>query len=385
MTIKFKITSKSQLKINEKFNLNNFEQLFCENEKKKYKHKETINFKDKKFWKKNNTFSNLGTLLFISGPGRQGNHLMIAVLDNSKNIRSNIGEDSFLDNFFNYAKINEKKTLSIIRNPRKNVDFILRLSGKKKFNKWKKLWLLWLKQEKPDTWSGIESRKHWVTDYKNFVPKINYPAFEKYLFDNKYKIAKCNNFMKIFEIYLKGTNLLFEEKEKFKINFRYTGSGLRRELLYLMRNCDNIQCIVPIRKFESFYYTITKSYFGNSKLNQKKLNEAWEHWRHKVLDYLILKKRYPKNFHIVRFEDLTTKPTKVFKALMKNLKINEKFSNFKVSILGESVGGNSSFFKTNKKNKYGIYKQKYKNSLTGVELPGEYKKIIKHINEYSIL
>ena len=68
MTIKFKITSKSQLKINEKFNLNNFEQLFCENEKK-YKHKETINFKDKKFWKKNNTFSNLGTLLFISGPG----------------------------------------------------------------------------------------------------------------------------------------------------------------------------------------------------------------------------------------------------------------------------------------------------------------------------
>ena len=70
---------------------------------------------------------------------------------------------------------------------------------------------------------------------------------------------------------------------------------------------------------------------------------------------------------------------------MKNLKINEKFSNFKVSILGESVGGNSSFFKTNKKNKYGIYKQKYKNSLTGVELPGEYKKIIKHINEYSIL
>ena len=31
----------------------------------------------------------------------------------------------------------------------------------------------------PDTWSGIEGRKHWVTDYKNFVPKINYPAFRK--------------------------------------------------------------------------------------------------------------------------------------------------------------------------------------------------------------
>ena len=95
MTNKFKITSKSQLKEKENFNLNNFNKLFCENEKKKYKHKETINFKDKKFWKKNNSFNKLGTLLFISGPGRQGNHLMIAVMDNAKQIRSNIGEDSF--------------------------------------------------------------------------------------------------------------------------------------------------------------------------------------------------------------------------------------------------------------------------------------------------
>ena len=290
MKNKFKITSRSQLKENQAFDLKNFNNLFCENEKKKYKHKETIKFKDKIFWRKNKSFNKLGKLLFISGPGRQGNHLMIAIMDNSKKIRSNIGEDSFLDNFFNYAKLNETKTIKIIKKKNKNVDFILKLSGKKKFNKWKKLWILWKRQEKPDTWSGIEGRKHWVTDYKNFLPEIDYPAFEKYLIDNRYKIAKCNNFLKIFEIYLKATNLLFEKNSKFNINFRYSGSGLRRELLFLMNSCENIHCIVPIRKFESFYYTITKSYFGNSKLNQKKLNEAWEHWRHKVLDYLILKK-----------------------------------------------------------------------------------------------
>ena len=34
MTNKFKITSKSQLKEKENFNLNNFNKLFCENEKK---------------------------------------------------------------------------------------------------------------------------------------------------------------------------------------------------------------------------------------------------------------------------------------------------------------------------------------------------------------
>ena len=385
MKNKFKITSRSQLKKNEVFDLKNFNNLFCENEKKKYKHKETIKFKDKIFWRKNKSFNKLGKLLFISGPGRQGNHLMIAIMDNSKKIRSNIGEDSFLDNFFNYAKLNETKTIKIIKNPNKNVDFILKLSGKKKFNKWKKLWILWKRQEKPDTWSGIEGRKHWVTDYKNFLPEIDYPAFEKYLIDNRYKIAKCNNFLKIFEIYLKATNLLFEKNSKFNINFRYSGSGLRRELLFLMNSCENIHCIVPIRKFESFYYTITKSYFGNSKLNQKKLNEAWEHWRHKVVDYLLLKNRYPKNFHIVKFEDLTKRPLKIFKILLKKLDIREHTSQFKVSILGKEIEGNSSFFKTNKKNKFGIYKAKYQNKLDKVELPKEYKKILNYIDKFSII
>ena len=191
--------------------------------------------------------------------------------------------------------------------------------------------------------------------------------------------------MKIFEIYLKATNLLFEKNKNLKINFRYSGSGLRRELLYLMENCKNIQCIVPIRRFESFYYTITKSYFGNSKINQVKLNEAWEHWRHKVIDYLILKNRYPKNFHIVRFEDLTRKPLKVYGKLLSILKIKEKTSKFQVSILGKNVEGNSSFFNTNKKNKYGIYKTKYQNNLESVDLPREYKIIKKHIDQYSIL
>ena len=53
MTFKYKITSSSQLNDNEEFDLNNFDKLFCENEKKKYKYKETITFKDKIFWKKN--------------------------------------------------------------------------------------------------------------------------------------------------------------------------------------------------------------------------------------------------------------------------------------------------------------------------------------------
>ena len=52
MTIKFKITSKSQLKINEKFNLNNFEQLFVKMKKKNINTKKQLILKIKNFGKK---------------------------------------------------------------------------------------------------------------------------------------------------------------------------------------------------------------------------------------------------------------------------------------------------------------------------------------------
>ena len=51
MKNKLKITSRSQLKKNEVFDLKNFNNLFVK-KKKKYKHKETIKFKDKIFLEK---------------------------------------------------------------------------------------------------------------------------------------------------------------------------------------------------------------------------------------------------------------------------------------------------------------------------------------------
>ena len=52
--------------------------------------------------------------------------------------------------------------------------------------------------------------------------------------------------------------------------------------------------LFQLENLKVFITQLTKSYFGNSKLNQKKLNEAWEHWRHKVLDYLNFKKKISK-------------------------------------------------------------------------------------------
>ena len=82
---------------------------------------------------------------------------------------------------------------------------------------------------------------------------------------------------------------------------------------------------------------------------------------------------------------MTKRPLKIFKILLKKLDIREHTSQFKVSILGKEIEGNSSFFKTNKKNKFGIYKAKYQNKLDKVELPKEYKKILNYIDKFSII
>ena len=75
------------------------------------------------------------------------------------------------------------------------------------------------------------------------------------------------------------------------------GSNLfMMELLTLLKRSNKIKCITPIRKFENFYYSYAKTRHFTTKVEQKALNDLWEHWRHKVVDYLILKKERTQLF-----------------------------------------------------------------------------------------
>ena len=100
------------------------------------------------------------------------------------------------------------------------------------------------------------------------------------------------------------------------------GSGLRRELFYLLKRSKKIVCLTPIRRFENFYYSYAKTRHDTNDINQKALNDLWEHWRHKVIDYLILKKKYPDKIHIIKFEDLVNSPKKMSKKIANILNIN---------------------------------------------------------------
>ena len=129
---------------------------------------------------------------------------------------------------------------------------------KKGFNKWKKLFY---SNSKNYTWSGKqkEGAGH-IYDYQGIKTKIRYYQYENYLKTREKEISSSNNFLDIFSIYLDAIKKLYYKKSNnLKYNHVWFGSGLRRELKFLLERNKNIVCLVPIRKFETFYYSYSMS------------------------------------------------------------------------------------------------------------------------------
>ena len=141
-----KIKSKSQLPPGRKFNLNYFKKPFCSKEKNNFKRYETVKFKTNYFINKSKKFNNIGKILFISGPARNGNHILMSMLDGHPQIQCQPGEDFLLREFISRAKENEPKLINKIKDL-KNVNYITQMSGAYT-NKWKKLYLAWKNKKK---------------------------------------------------------------------------------------------------------------------------------------------------------------------------------------------------------------------------------------------
>jgi len=322
-------------------------------------------------------------ILIISGGSRNGNHLVCSSLDNHPQLPYLPGEDRVLSEiFWNYLNNPEKfkKKLSV----KNSYKFIASLSGVT-FDKW-----MLLSSKKITE----KNKKHWAGNHpQGFVPLLEYP--NQHFFDfnheqflktlkDKFK-KKPKNFEYLFLNYLEGFSkltlkkkqslILFKQiKKKTKFDFIYANSGLRRELYYLCKKKFNVKIIVPIRKFETFYFSKIFGRYKTSEINNKYLNEAWSHWKNKTIDYLILKKLFPKNIFIVKFEDLSNKKNKV-----KYLKKICKFLNIRFdkcmktnTFMGKQVNANSSFTNDKIKNS---------NLMNRELIPDDYNEIYNEVEK----
>ena len=302
--------------------------------------KETPNLNTIFFKKKNNKLRKIPKTLIISGGSRNGNHLIWSLLDGNDDIPYLPGEDKFLSQIFwrnlRSSKIFENNLM------KKKSSFLRKMSGLRS-DKWIRFYKkninkkIWAGKHKPSIMPLLEFPKSEST--------INYPAYRDYLdknFNNNF------SFYEIWELYLRAQNLLANKKnKKYKYKYIYAESGLRRELLYLAKNKFNFVCVVPIRKFETFYFSKIKAKFGTTNITKKFLKEAWEQWFHKTSDYIFLKKKYPKKFLLIPYEDFESSETRLksMKKLCNFLKINFKMINLKNTHFKKKVLPNSSFAK----------------------------------------
>lgn len=362
--------------------LNN-KKLFYKHEKRQYSKFGYFNTNFKFF----NSLNNLSKrLIVISGPARNGNHLMISLLDGTKELPRIPGEDDTIRNIFTKFKTLGKK--KFLKELNKSYKTILNLSvqpvegTKNSGNKWKmlqkikksdKLFLKTPGKKKPNTGH--------IIDYPNFKPKINYNRFENEFKKNLKK--KEIDFQNILNSYLHASTFLLNSKKNYE-NYLFASSGIRRELDYLCSKLKNIKVVVPIRNFESFYFSYSKSRFNSLEVNKIFFKDLWEHWYHKVNDYYVLNKKYPGKFIFVKYEKIIKNPN-YLKKLFKKLNLTFSKKNLTPTINDQKVFGNTSH--TTDKNKFGrIYKSSLENEkLFDLNIFGknksDYLKIKKQIEK----
>ena len=157
---------------------------------------------------------------------------------------------------------------------------------------------------------------------------------------------------------------------------------MRREIKFLLENGIDLKVIVPFRDFHGFYQSYFKGIYKSAKPTNKILKDIWENWSHKVVDFLKLKKKYPKNIILLSYEDLSRSPLEKTNILLKLLKL-KKYEKITSSINNKKIYGNSSF--GNRKIKGGeIYFYDKKPSFREEQLPKDYKKLKNLLNKYKI-
>ena len=294
-----------------------------------------------------------------------------------------------------------------------NKKFYLKLSGYlkngKSHNKWLETYKIFKKIEKKSlkekkkyliknkfTYSGLQrSGDKFDLDFRLFVPNLNYKGFVNYFSQNKNKFKNIKNIFEFIELYSEASQILVGVKERDISSKRFIlASGMRRESYFLLNKYAQKHIIIcPIRNFNEFAMShlvsdIYKKNFLRNDDIKKKILLYYEMWFHKVIDFLILKKRFSKNVIILKFEDLIHKKKKTLNLLFKKIKEPLKKINFTPTILKKNILGNSSYdFIKNRSTKI---EKKFKKDYLLKEFDrkiiysNEYKKIIKYLNKVKL-
>jgi len=306
-------------------------------------------------------YDNNKKIIVISSPSRMGNHLLLSMLDNHPDIPRIPGEDGFLYFSFKQANYDLHGFLTRLAHERDLV-YIKKLSTNLAFDKWDRFKKCNLKNEMPEKHSGIESHKSQsIMDFQDLVFDINYNEYNTVLRKGLKELEPHATFKEFLYLYLQALlHLDFDyANDKKKYQGYIVFSGMRSQVLWVLKYFKNAKVLVSLRPFESYALSHIRSRYRIMELDDVLAKEAWEHWYHKVVDYFYIKTLYPNNLCLVSYDDVILDTPNTARAIANFLGVDFSESLLTPTIFGMPVKGNPSISsKDNEKGRYYFRKEK---------------------------
>jgi len=282
--------------------------------------------------------------IVVSSPSRMGNHALISMLDGHPELPRVPGEDDFLRHSFFNCTYDLNTYLKHIRSD-SNISYIRNLSSfPGDTDKWAKLKQAYTSQEMPSLHAGIQfpTNKLIVADFQDTLFDVNHEAYVSALNDLQDSIARVDNFSELFVLYLSAFVKLDPQFRASRFLATYSNSGMRRQCLWLCENFRKVRILASIRSFDSYAVSHIRSRYREVSFKSEFIQEAWEHWYHKVIDYCWIKANYPENIMLIRFEDISKNTQLVADNISRFLGIEYNSSMLSSTVFGVKNKGNSS-------------------------------------------
>jgi len=281
-------------------------------------------------------------VLMLSSPSRMGNHLLLSMLDGHPQLPRIPGEDGFLSFSFYQANYDLHKFLSRIH-ASDSVEYMKLLSTNLFFDKWLNMERCWRAGVVPEGCSGVRVKDRPAEiDYQDTVVSVTYEEYSRVLTNGAAKMQR-DSFREYLNLYLKALLHLDPERaaRKGALDGYISYSGMRGQVRWALEHYSRARLITSLRPFDSYAVSHIKSRYQNADMTPELLQEAWEHWYHKVIDYLYLKSVFPDRVCLVSFDDLVANTEAAARAICRFLDISYDPCMLVPTLFGCPVKGNS--------------------------------------------
>jgi len=289
----------------------------------------------------------LERLLVISSPSRMGNHLLMSGLDAHPELPSVPGEDGFHMFSFTQANYDICDFMKRLRSSHAVAE-IMDIASNGGGSKWEKLSKL--SSDENVGYSGVGAHQHSaIVDFEGVHCEVGFDAYKQSLEREKKGFQSAKAYNDVLLGYVNALSELTPQNIKTQFDGYLVHGGMRTQLLWLCETMPNVKILSSVRSFESYAVSQIKSRYGDVELTDEKLQEAWEHWFHKVVDMLYLRLHYPDQFGLVTFDDLVGEPVETMKTISRFLNVEYSESMLSATIMGTPVKGNSWKSRSSKK------------------------------------